>query len=149
MEQKVESIRENVRQFTGKFGQMYVHAVKVAGDPEEWEYNSKSATCDSDRFAFGFTTEVKEFDGPKGKFSKRIIAPVPPPKENKPAYGGGGKKDDKDQGVITALSAASSAAAFYSNRGTTVNDDQLVATAEKIFKWAKTKSTNSNAWTTK
>lgn len=142
----VKSVRENVRNFTGKNGTTYIHMITLdtpttieGVEVLEGEYHSLKPTCESFTAGKEAQFETEKRVSPDGKYTNYKFKPV---KAN-PAFGGnagGGfkKADPKDQGTITALSCASTAANFYQQRQAT--EEQVLAMAEKLFQWAKSKS---------
>lgn len=139
---KIKSVSENVRRYTGRNGELFVHMITLAEPIDgvsDWEYHSKSPQCT--KFTADaettFTTEVKQ----KGQYTDYKITPMmPPPMATAapgiPKFVGGGK----DEGRITALSAVASACAFYAHRAAATPVD-VMAFAEKIFDYASGKST--------
>lgn len=133
MKAKIKQIRENVRHYDGKSGTIYIHAITVEGDAQEYEYHCAKPECE--KFAVGveaeFTTETKV----NGQYTNHKIIPV-----NKPFIPKFQGASTKDQGTIAALSSVSSAVNFYQQRNGTEKD--VMDFAEKIFTWATSKSTS-------
>lgn len=138
---KIERVRENIKNYVGKNGQIYVHGVTVEGDPQEWEYDSQQDKCT--KFTPGieatFTTEVKV----NGNYTNYKIKPV---FTNKPAFGGavggggfkggGFKAEPKDQKQITWLSCFSSVCNLYTGSSLITNFDEILAKANKAYEEA-------------
>lgn len=138
----VKSVRENARpSYTGKNGETFIHEISFA-EPIDvggtgvlaFEYHSLDQKCS--KFVPGqeatFEVGMRENKGYKNYFIKPVEA-------KKPFAPGFKKAEPKDQGTITALSCASTAANFYQQREGT--EEKVLAFAERLFQWAKSKST--------
>lgn len=140
----VKSVRENVRNFAGKNGTTYIHMITLDSpvaiegtDVLEGEYHSLKQTCESFTAGKEATFETEKRVSPDGKYVNYKFKPV----KQAPVFTGNGfkKSEPKDQGTITALSCASTAANFYQQREGT--EEKVLAFAERLFQWAKSKST--------
>lgn len=126
---KIISVQENVKQYPGKVGTVFIHKIRFEGDPENkiWEWHSSSEKCD--KFKEGETTTFTTKINVRGQYTDYMIYPGG-------AKSFGGKKsfeEEKDHGVITFLSCLSSAATYYSQRESSW-DDVLKATSEAYNK---------------
>lgn len=134
---RVVKVREAIKTYSGKNGQITVHGITVEDDPQEWEYHSLQPTCSKFKpnEEVTFTTEVKQ----NNNYTNYKISPI---NTTGPFVKGAPfKQESKDQGLITALSSVSTAVNFYQHQSPRVNEDIVLAFAEKIFIWANSKST--------
>lgn len=122
----VDKVRENIKSYNGKKGQIYVHGITLSGDPQEWEFHSSSQSCTKfvPKQEATFTTEVRQ----NGQYTNYVIKPE---MQQKPF--GGKNYDSKDNGAITAMSIYSS----------TMNGLQG---SMDVKDWAKVKERCELAW---
>lgn len=129
---KVTKVRECIKQYTGRDSQpVYVHGITLDGDPQEWEYHSKTNTCVKfkPQEEATFVTEVKQ----NGNYTNYKISPV---QAAKPSFNKGFKKDDRDQGAITWLSCFSSVCTLYAQSSEINNFQSLLNKANQAFEEA-------------
>jgi hypothetical protein len=127
---KVTSIKPDGNFGAGtQFGITYKHLIEF-DNGDKGHYNSKKEV--QDRFVIGkestYTIETKV----NGQYTNYSIKPV----DDKAGF----KKENKDQGVITALSCISSAVNLHARTSTSTAEDVL-ADADKFFKYAMSKTT--------
>jgi hypothetical protein len=130
---KVTKVRENIKNYQGKNGPVYVHGITLEGDPQEWEYHSLTDKCT--KFVptqeATFTTDVKQ----NGNYTNYKISPV---QAAKPAFnkGSGFKQEPKDQGLISWLSCFSSVCNLYAQSSEINNFQSLLNKANQAFEEA-------------
>lgn len=146
----VKSVRENVRNFTGKNGTTYIHMITLDSpvaiegtDVLEGEYHSLKPTCESFTAGKEATFETEKRVSPDGKYTNYKFKPV----KQAPAFTGNGfKKADPEfeklkQKMIIAQSSIGSAVAFYGETSGKT-EEKVLEFAGKIYDWVIKRATS-------
>lgn len=132
MKAVIEKVRDNVSAYQTPNGQFFVHMVTVNG--KEYEYHSKSETCEKFKQGEEAHFDFKDVDTKRG-VSHRIV-PVQAPFGGGKSFSGGKKYEPKDENRITYLSCLSSICTLYA-QSSKINDfEKILADAEKAYQEA-------------